>query len=282
MIDIRQTKPYAEYIKRNGWIVEGGEGEYIFIRKFPLIGSFIKVQRPEKINKVFLQKIENTAKKFRSVQIVIEPKSKKDKKLLLNYGYKQSKNPYLPSKTLELDLTISNQKLFSALHKNAKHSLHITENLILSRNPDVKSFQQAWKNSIGYRRYVPSKHKLEYIMGCFASSALFLASHNNNLISKNTVTAGAIFLIADKKAYYWQAFANKEGRGQLAPYRLLWEGILWSKAMGAKAFDFEGIYDNRFPNKSWLGFSYFKGKFGGHKVVYPGAYTKTTLTNMLR
>ena len=87
--------------------------------------------------------------------------------------------------------------------------------------------------------------------------------------------AGAIFLIGDGVGYYWQAFTNKEGRKEQIQYKIVWEGILWAKKRGAKVFDFEGIYDPRFPDKSWLGFTHFKKSFGGYEVEYPGAYTKT-------
>jgi len=50
-----------------------------------------------------------------------------------------------------------------------------------------------------------------------------------------------------------------------------------AKKMGCKIFDFEGIYDDRFPLKSWLGFSRFKKSFGGLEVEYPGAYSKFLL-----
>ena len=50
MIDIRQSKNYADYLSQLGWIIEGIDGVNYYIKKFPLIGSVIKIQRPEKIN----------------------------------------------------------------------------------------------------------------------------------------------------------------------------------------------------------------------------------------
>jgi lipid II:glycine glycyltransferase (peptidoglycan interpeptide bridge formation enzyme) len=47
--------------------------------------------------------------------------------------------------------------------------------------------------------------------------------------------------------------------------------------MGCKIFDFEGIYDSRFPIKSWLGFTHFKKQFGGNEIAYPGCYIKFRL-----
>jgi len=95
---------------------------------------------------------------------------------------------------------------------------------------------------------------------------------------KQDIEAGAIFLIGDEISYYWQAFSNNEGRKNFAQYRIVWEGILWAKKQGAKIFDFEGIYDERFPNKNWKGFTHFKKSFGGYEVEYPGAFIKINLS----
>jgi lipid II:glycine glycyltransferase (peptidoglycan interpeptide bridge formation enzyme) len=65
-----------------------------------------------------------------------------------------------------------------------------------------------------------------------------------------------------------------EGRSTLSQYTLLWNGILWAKKNGYKIFDFEGIFDPRFPDKNWKGFTHFKRSFGGEEVIYPGCYTK--------
>jgi lipid II:glycine glycyltransferase (peptidoglycan interpeptide bridge formation enzyme) len=90
-------------------------------------------------------------------------------------------------------------------------------------------------------------------------------------------TSGAIFIVADNMGYYWQAFTNKQGRQSLAQYKIVWEGILWAKKRGARVFDFEGIFDERFPNKSWQGFTHFKKSFGEDEVNYPGCFVKNLL-----
>jgi len=87
-------------------------------------------------------------------------------------------------------------------------------------------------------------------------------------------SAGAIFLSGDGIGYYWQAFTNREGREKHEQYNIVWEGILRVKKIGARIFDFEGIYDERFPNKSWLGFTHFKKSFGGYEVIHPGTFVK--------
>ncbi|KKU22794.1 MAG: hypothetical protein UX34_C0021G0006 [Candidatus Woesebacteria bacterium GW2011_GWF1_46_13] len=72
MVDIRQTVQYANYLEKIGWVVEkSGEINY-FIKKLPLVGSIIKVQRPEEIR---INKIRQLSKKYHAFQIIIEPKT---------------------------------------------------------------------------------------------------------------------------------------------------------------------------------------------------------------
>ena len=71
-------------------------------------------------------------------------------------------------------------------------------------------------------------------------------------------------------AFDWFGANTSVGRNLLAKPLVLWEAIKESKRRGLKVFDFEGIYDKRFPklNKGWKGFSNFKKGFGGEKVEF--------------
>ena len=277
MVDIRQTREYAKYLSKIGWEVERIAGINYFIKKFPLIGSVLKVQRPEEIK---INKIYDLAKKYLAFQIIVEPKRELDAKFLTSVGYKLSKSPYLPTKTLFLDLGKSEKVLLAGFKKDSRAAIYSYEKVVKSEAKRVVNsgknlestigpFRGAWKTSVGLKRYVPPLSHLLALKESFKDNALFITTTMKN--------AGAIFLKGDKVAYYWQAFTNKEGRRTLAQYKIVWEGIKWAKDRGAKVFDFEGIYDERFPNKSWLGFTHFKKSFGGYEVTYPGCFTKVIL-----
>jgi lipid II:glycine glycyltransferase (peptidoglycan interpeptide bridge formation enzyme) len=268
MVDIRQTIQYANYLKRNGWQIERAAEINYFIKKFPLVGSVIKIQRPEEIR---IKKIKELGKSQRAFQVIIEPKTNLDAKHLLSLGYKLNKSTYLPSKTLQLDLTLPINRLVNGLKKDAKSALRATTNLKPIANNHMENFRKAWKKAAGWKLYVPPVENLVSLKKSFKNNCVMYECRN---ISQHKVVAGAIFLMADNIAYYWQAFTNKEGRRELAQYRIVWEGIRWAKRRGAKIFDFEGIYDPRFPNKSWQGFTHFKKSFGGYEVDYPGTFTK--------
>lgn len=114
MSDIRQTREYANYLSKIGWKVERFAEINYFIRKVPIIGSIIKIQRPEEIR---ISKIRELAKKYRALQIIVEPKTQLDAQFLTNIRFKLSKNPYIPTKTTQIDLTQSVEKIFRRLEK---------------------------------------------------------------------------------------------------------------------------------------------------------------------
>lgn len=273
MIDIRQTPRYAKYLRRTGWKVVQVNHVNCFIKKIPVIGFIIKVQRPEIIP---LKKIEKLAIGHRAFQVIIEPKNKLDARFLVTNKYKESKNPFLPTKTLHLDLTKTKNELTKELKKDARRAIRKNNHLSISnlRLKDLEKFRNAWKKAVSKKRYVPPLLHLKELKKTFANKALFLITEDSS--------AGAIFLIGNKIAYYWQAFSNKDGRKSLAQYKIIWEGILKSKAGGAKILDFEGIYDERFPDKSWKGFSHFKKSFGGYEIEYPGVFSKIYLLTMFK
>ncbi len=281
MIDIRQSKAYAKYLRSLGWTVERTAEINYFIKKVPPIGSILKIQRPAEIR---METIRKLCRKHGVFQIIVEPKTETDAKYLASSGFKLLKSTYLPSKTLQIDLTQTREQILRNFKKDARQAIKRGEGVYIKEysTPDeIKIFRRGWKNSVKLTRFVPRLEQLIKLRESFPQrNSLFLASHNIS----GRIIGGALFTTSSHEesnyiTYYWQAFTNKEGRSTLSQYSLLWRGILWAKKNGCKIFDFEGIYDPRFPNKSWLGFTHFKRSFGGYEVTYPGCYTKIQLPN---
>lgn len=281
MFDIRQTTNYANYLSSIGWIVEKKNDTFYFIRKFPFIGSVIKIQRPKKIR---FKDIKTLSDKYRAFQIILEPNltpsanssTTHHNKNLSNHGYRVSKSPYLPSKTLQLDLAKNKNQLLKSMKKDARLAIKKNNNLKFQvfNEMNMKQFRNAWKKAVGWRRYIPPLDHLISLKKSFQDNSFFLTDQDNN--------SGAIFLKTKDICYYWQAFTNLRGRKELYQYRIVWEAILWAKKTGCNIFDFEGIYDERYPNKSWLGFTHFKKSFGGYEVSFPGAFIRNNLTNLIK
>lgn len=273
MVDIRQSIQYANYLRSEGWIVERINNINYFVRKFLLIGSILKLQRPEKID---FKTIDKLCRKYRVFQIILEPKDESRVSSIESQGFRLSQNPYLPTKTLQIDLTQSKEKVYTNFTKDCRYNIRRGEKMKIkeySTPKEIEIWRQAWKNSVKFDRYVPSAKQLINLRKSFPQShSLFLASHN--IVGR--IIGGVLFTRSSHDvAYYWYGFTNQEGRTSLSQYPLLYQGILWAKRVGCKVFDFEGIYDERFPNKSWLGFTRFKHSFGGFEMSYPGCYSKS-------
>lgn len=273
--DIRQSVQYANYLRSQGWIVERIKNTNYFIKTFPLLGGLLKIQRPLTVD---FKTIKNLEKKYRIFKTIIEPNDYRQIKELTKYKYGVSGSPFLPTATLFLDLTKPVSTITANFKKDARYAIRKGSGLIIkecSKPSDIKEFYVAWKKSVNYLRYVPNVRSLTTLKKSFPQShSIFLASHNNF----GRIIGGAIFTRIshgnDTVCYYWYGFTSKEGRASLSQYSLLQRGILWAKGQNCKHFDFEGIYDQRFPLSSWKGFTHFKKSFGGTEVLYPGCFTK--------
>lgn len=273
MRDIRQTAEYAKHLKQIGWFVETLRGTNYFIKKIPILGKVIKVQRPEILRYSDIKKLSEKHKPF---QIVIEPRNSANTSWFKKERYKLSKTPYLPSKTWQIDLTDSVDNLLLNMHQKTRYNIKksLEKGLIITMSKDIDQFTEFWqKNARHNRPFLFSQAKIiKSLYKAFGkNSDLILASAYDNLVG------GVMITTSGKISYYMYAASTPAGKKLFAPTLLVWSGILKAKSRGAKVFDFEGIYDERFPIKSWRGFDRFKMGFGGYEVEYPGTFVKRRL-----
>jgi len=82
-------------------------------------------------------------------------------------------------------------------------------------------------------------------------------------MTENGVAACCLILISSNMVFYWHNASTKSGKKLFAPTLCVWEAIKEAKRRKLKVFDFEGVWDERFPdlNKGWKGFSRFKEGF---------------------
>ena len=263
MRDIRQDYRYAKYISQINWQIEKIDGVCCFVKKIPILGYVVKIQRPEKVTAKIINFLLEKYKPFR---FIIEPKSEYQVESIKYLGFKQSHSPFIPSATLEIDLTQSKENIFSNFKKDTRYSIRKSEKVKIKSVNDIKVFRENWKKAVGLKRYITPLSQLEIMKKEFGKNCIFLMTENGS--------AGGLFLGTDEIAYYWAGFVSKHGRAELAQYQIIWNAIFWAKKNKNKIFDFEGIYDERFPQKSWKGFTHFKKSFGGTIKQYPGAYVK--------
>lgn len=276
MLDLRQTLEYANFMENIGWIVERIDGVNYFIRRFPLVGSFIKIQRPEKIN---YQHVAQLAVKHRAFQIVIEPKYFNHQKLIYNWGFRQSRSPFLPTKTIHIDLSKSEKTLLEEMHYKTRYNIRKTQNskLKIQNSKDIETFADFWQRCALKQRgmFLSQKKEITTLFRTFGKWADLI------LVSKDKEILSGILMVKTKNiAYYMYAASSPLGKKLFAPTLNVWQAILLAKKAGCKVFDFEGVYDERFPLKSWKGFTRFKKSFGGKEIEYPGAFVKYRLPRL--
>lgn len=251
MSDLRQSSQYTRYLKSLNWDHDKIGQNLVFIRRLPLLGSFLRIPRP--ISLVPFTKIDQLAKKYSAFAAKID---------------------YSPAKTLQIDLTPSLQQIKNQMKKDGRYGIRKAEknNLKIQIHPYpsplISNFISLWhKNALRRGFWIPFGKEIKNLYEAFGKEAYLLFANHKPL-------AGALIILHDQTAYYFHAASTKEGRRLSAPYLIIWEAIKLAKQKGCKVFDFEGIYDQRFPIKSWKGFTHFKKSFGGKEVEYPGPKTK--------
>lgn len=267
---LRQSKEFARFMDLSGWIVEKANSCYAYLRKIPPFPPLImKIQYPTP--PIPFTQIEKLAQKYHPLKIQIQPL--KFEAELKKYGYKPSKEAGHVTKTIQLDLAQSEEKILAQMKKDARYGIKKAKakNIKTLRNLEIEKFRKAWRKAVSWQRYLPSLKNLFNLKKTFGANALFLVA-NSKINSE--IIAGALILIAERTAYYYYAFTSRRGRKEQAQYLLVWEAIKKAKRRGCQIFDFEGVYDQRFPNKSWQGFSHFKKSFGGKEINYPGCWVK--------
>jgi len=287
--DLRQSEKYADYMEHIGWQVEKLNGCQVFIRKIPFLPfSIIKIQRPNKISPSILEEVDKLAKQHHALFVKLEPISTSrvsrlqmpsasadgGQAYLTSHGYLLDKSPLLPTKTRQLDLTLSEKDIFSRFSKDGRYEIRKAQfnKVVVQKSQNIELFANVWQqNALKRGFWLPFKKEIKSIYGAFGENAYLILSY---LSDPDKPLAGVLILINNQIASYFYACSSPEGRKLSAPSLIVWEAIKLAKSKGCQIFDFEGIYDERFPNKSWLGFTHFKKSFGGQEVVYPGCFTK--------
>jgi lipid II:glycine glycyltransferase (peptidoglycan interpeptide bridge formation enzyme) len=282
-MDIRQTKGWGDYLKAIGWKVKEVDGIQIFIKKIPLFNlSFIKVQRQK--NPIPFKKIDKLAKEYKSLMVLVEPSLEdyNDQQFLKN-GYLRTIQPVVHTATIQIDLLPSLEKIMSGFSENARRNIRkglasdiVVKKIFMSKQQDLKQFEvflKLLKNLTVIKKFwVPDDTEMKKKVKGLKDSILFFAYEKNQ-----TDPIATVWLAKTKdSSHYIQTGITKRGYELLANYVLVWSIIETSKKLKLKYFDFEGVYDPRYPkmHPRWKNFSEFKKRFHGNKIEYPTSWVK--------
>ena len=249
MADIRQSAAYARYISAIGWKVKRVGGVNVFVRPI----GIAKIQRADvpadfpKISGVWMTKLE--------------PLNSTQRSVLSAQGYRQDGWPLLASKTQRVDL--NNIRLKKDCRYCVRKALSAQCSVLKN---DFGGFYKLWRMAAGIKRlWIPSEKNFWALINAFGKNCYCITIDD---------LAGAVVLVHQKIAYYYYAACLPAGKPLYLPYQVVWECMKEAKKRGCKIWDWEGIYDERWPNKGWRGFTHFKKSFGGYEVSFPGSFTR--------
>lgn len=274
MQDIRQSSQFANYMKDLGWETEKVDSHFVYLRKFPLLGYFAKIPRPNL--PIDIEKILDFKKSHKIFRLKISPsvnqKNKKYyfyRKQFLNAGFKIDNSPFSPTTNFLIDLVPNEREIFNKFSQAKRRAVRraLKNNIVVRETADFESFIKIRQRQYSYVWFLVGNDMRKLWGNLYPKNAkLLLAFEPIN----HKPVAGILLLFHDDVTYYWFASALPVGKKLFAPTLLVWEALKLSKKRGCKIFDFEGIYDERFPkaSSSWRGFTKFKEGFGGEKVVY--------------
>lgn len=285
-LDARQTHEWAKFLEHLQWKTKKIGNTYVFIRRMPVIGrSMLKIQHPA--GPLDLDKIEIFAEKEKALFTIIEPHTKGYiKSDYIKYGYRESKIQFAHSATIKIDLTQPLESIRNAFSKNAKRNLKKAEKQIsiktnaLASAKDsslVKKFYSMYAGTGKDKNfYVPSFAEVSAKMHAFKKTSYIFFAYEKNSVEKKEPVATLWVGHFDNVLVYFHPGNSKKGYELLANYALVWEALKLGKKLGLQVFDFETIYDFRYPkkNKAWKGYTEFKKKFGGEEVYYPQSWIK--------
>ena len=271
--ELQQSDLYKTYIKTLGWDVITVSGVHIFVKRFPLIGGLAKIQRSDRLPN--LKKLIPLLHDYHVNSIAVEPSSSVQQQTLSRWcqqipsGYRLPSDPYLPTKTILIDIQGNEQDIFHSFSEAKRRAVRraLKNNLQICKSANIHDL-------------IAIKNKSAGFLGCITTFGIkklwpiFAPDHAAIILAytpAKELIGGVLLLFWDRVAYYWIAGATKKGKKLFAPTLLVWEAIKLSKKHRCTQFDFVGVWDERIPKQydSWKGFTKFKEGFGGTTLYYP-------------
>lgn len=283
-LDARQTPEWGEYLTGIGWKYKKIDNTFVFIRPLNFLPlSVIKIQHP--IGPLPFSKIDDLARQNKALLAVIEPHIYNyDEQAFMQNGYTKSVLRYAHTATIKMDVKSTETELFKKFSENAKRNIKKSQNYNLhvksifykneKTEKEFKAFYNLLVNLRTMKKFKTPDYNeyLKKITAFKKSSVLLFAYEKNN----PDPIAAVWYVYFNNVISYFQTGITDKGYDVLANYLLVWEGLKLAKKLKLDVFDFETIYDPRYPtdHTGWKGYTVFKKKFHGTEIEYPPSWIK--------
>ncbi len=259
-----------------GWQVVCIGPTYAFVKKLPLAPFFlIKVLRHHQwlsVNQIQLIKQKYWPLIFKQEPLIIE--KQKDSFIYFRIEPKNS-SPLLPTKTIWLNLSLPEKEVLTRMKAKTRYNLKkavknklnveiIPGNKI--KQAQLKAFYELWSHNKPHNwLFKPHFSELNHLVKSFGKNCFFVFVFYNSQISnhKSILAACSLQLASSNMCFYWHNASTPDGKKLFAPTLCVWEAVKEARRRKLKVFDFEGVWDERFPklNQGWKGLSRFKEGF---------------------
>lgn len=290
MDDLRQSRPYQELHRRFGGIVEdigGGEVGYISRLSFARFVRMMVVQYVQDPN--VLPAVDRISRQHRTVFVKLAPKAEEGTKeaaiweeSLRRHGFSVDKSSIVPTKSLVVDLRPSEDDILMQMKPKTRYNVRLSHrrgvtaraidgNTIVKDDDYLDQFHWVYQENCR-RNGTESAPRpfFERLFETFGDDLFVVFAYTDS----GEPGAVACYMVTGNTVWYQMNGATDEGRRAFATNRVVWEGMLQGKERGCTWFDFDGIYDERYDDDDWKGFTRFKLGFGGEEVTYMGSYVK--------
>ncbi len=300
MSELRQSPEHADFMRSIGWHVEQSPKRVVaYVRGILPFVSVMKIQRASILD-IDWEWVKKIAKKHKVWGCYVEPLESElscDDKLheiwsMLKKKLRmtETKNAMLPTATRQIDLTHSEQKLLKEMKEKTRYNVGLAKRRglragIVSGKRVVASerlFERvADMIEVNARRAgywaIPRKWLKAQLKAFDTNGEIIIVADEKSIedlendkaqINFKSWQAVACYWLSDDGIFYGANGSTAMGRKNMAPTLAVWEGMRLGKRRKKRYFDFDGIYDERVPNKRWLGYSVFKAGFGGYEVKY--------------
>lgn len=254
---------------------------WLYIPRGPIFLETISDAQQAHVWAVLEEKLKNLAEECGAFFIRIDPAlplpaGQAGAEAPFPHGWRKSSREVQPRNSLLLDLTPSQDELFSHLHPKTRYNIRTAQRksvqVRFSHNPDdVEKFLHASKSvtrRTGFAYHPDSYyHAIMEVLGSKEMAELAIAQVDGQGV------AAHLMIYADGIATYSHGASMYEQRAYMAPALLYWETILRAKEKNMQQYDFFGVApENADGQHPWAGVTRIKMGFGGSRISYCGAY----------
>ncbi len=252
-----------------GVVESARRGKYLAIAGGPLL-NWSSAQEVE----TMFAAIKQAAKDMGCTFIRFRPQLQDDSNVRLQVsqlGAKTAPMHLTADRTIELDLTLSDDQILSQMRKNTRYSVKKAQSLGITTR--ISQDQSEIADFYNQQLYLASKHgfvpfSLKFLQQQFAAFVRYDQVALIHSYYQNSLLASAFVIFYNQEAAYHYGVSTP-ANGQLpGSYATQWAAIQEAKRRGCVRYNLWGVAPEGEKHHRFAGVSLFKRGFGGREVIY--------------